>query len=423
MPAVNTELIRAAVCPFCSLLCDDLVVAREGQALRVRKNGCPRALRGFGRVDRRIEPHIHGKPASFEDAVARAATILRGASQPLITGMATDVAGCRAAIALAEACGAALDHMHGDASLHNLRVLQSRGWMLTTLAEVKNRADVLLLVGTTAAENYPRFFERFVWNRDCLDAAARRRRKVLFLGEIGRLPGGGRGRGRSDVIRCENAQLPEMLAALRAGMRGRSPRPDRQLTARRLAALARFGATLRRARYGVIAWAPAELDADNGDLVVRAICDLVVDLNAHARFSGLSLSGSDGGATCQNVTAWQSGFPPRVGFASGAPAYEPLLHGTATMLRHGTADAVLWINSLNPDLRPPAGGVPTIVIARPSRRLAHDAEVYLPVATPGLDHAATLFRTDGVVSLPLGSLRRAVAPSAADILGALLKQL
>jgi formylmethanofuran dehydrogenase subunit B len=419
--AVKTELTRAAVCPFCSLLCDDLVVVREGQALRVRKNACPRALRGFGRVDRRIEPHVHGKPVPFEDAVARAATILRSASQPLITGMAADVAGCRAAIAVAEACGAAVDHVHGDAALRNLRVLQSRGWMLTTLAEVRNRADVLLLVGTTAAEHYPRFFERFVWNRDCLDAAARRRRKVLFLGDAGRLPRGSR--GRSEFIRCANAQVPEMLAALRAGIRGAWPQPGRQLTARQLAALGRFAAMLKRARYGVVAWAPAELDADDGDVVVRAICDLVVDLNAHTRFSGLSLSGNDGGATCQNVTAWQSGVPPRVGYAGGAPAYEPLLHGTATMMRHGTADAVLWINSMNPDLRPPAGGVPTIAIARPSRRLAHDTEVYLPVAAPGIDHPATLFRTDGVVSLPLRPLRRAVAPTAAEVLGAILKQL
>jgi formylmethanofuran dehydrogenase subunit B len=419
VPAINAELTRGAVCPFCSLLCDDLVVAREGQALHVRKNGCPRALRGFGRLDRRIEPHVHGKPVSFEDAVARAATILRHASQPLIAGMAADVAGCRAAIALAEACGAAMDHVHGEAALRNLRVLQSRGWMQTTLAEVKNRADVLLLVGTTAAENYPRFFERFVWNRDSLSGTARKRRTILFLGEAGRLPR----RGRVDAIRCANAHIPEALALLRAAIHGRPPRPDRQLTPRRLAAAERFGKVLKAARYGVIAWAPAELDPDNADLVVRALCDMVVDLNAHTRFSGLSLAGNDGGATFQNVSAWQSGFPLRVGYAGGDPVYEPLLHGSATMLRHGAADAVLWLNSLNPDLRPPAGGVPTIAVARPSRRLAHDAEVYIPVATPGLDHAGTLFRTDGVVSLPLRPLRRAVAPSAAEILGAILEQL
>lgn len=422
MPAIRTDLIRDALCPFCSLLCDDLVVHREGAALRVQKNGCPRALRGFRRVDRRMAPHVHGKPASLEDAAAQAAAILRRARAPLVTGMAADVAGCRAALALAEACGATVDHVHGEAAMHNLRVLQSRGWMLTTLAEVKNRADVLLLVGTTTTENYPRFFERFVWNRDAL-FRGRSRRKVMYLGDAKRVPAGSSPGARPGVIRCPLSQLPELIAALRAQLRGVPPQPGRQLTRQKLAALARLCETLKRARYGVIIWAAAELDQANADIVVRALCELIAELNTHTRFSGLSLSGNDGGMSCQNVSTWQSGFPMRISYGSGAPAHEPALHGTGALLENRAADAILWLNSLNPELRPPAGRMPTIALARPSRRLAQDVEVYIPVAAPGIDQAGTLFRTDGVVSLPLQPLRRAFAPAAAGVLDAIRQRL
>ena len=41
----------------------------------------------------------------------------------------------------------------------------------------------------------------------------------------------------------------------------------------------------------------------------------------------------------------------------------------------------------------------------------------IPVGTPGIDHAGEIFRTDGVVALPLSALRDAGRPSAAAVLG------
>jgi len=289
---------------------------------------------------------------------------------------------------------------------------------------LKNRADVLLMVGTTAMEQYPRFFERFVWNRDSLFAAGRNRRKIVFLGEVNRVPGGSRrGAPRPSVIRCTRSEIPELLAALRAQFRGTALQPGHPLTRRRITALGRLCETLKAARYGVVVWSAAELEPDSAEVVVRALCDLITELNASTRFAGLSLSGNDGGMTFQNVCAWQNGFPLRVGYATGAPVYEPVLNGTSTLLRNDAADALLWLNSMNADLRPPACGVPVIAVARPSRRLAREAEVFIPVATPGLDHAGVLFRTDSVVSLPLRALRRAAAPAAADVLTAIMRRL
>lgn len=410
---------REVVCPFCSLLCDDLEIRAESGTLRVANTRCPRALRGFTRADRPMAPHVGGEPVSLDEAVARAAAILRAADQPLISGMAADVAGCRAAVALAEACGAAVDHVHGAAAMQNLRVLQARGWITTTLAELKNRADLLLLVGTSAVESHPRFFERLVWNQDSLSGLRRNRRRVIYLGDPASTAAGtGPGGVRPGVIRCQRAELPEMLGALRAVLRGTAPQPGRLLSARRIAALDRLAGELRRARYGVVVWAPAELGPEHADLCVRALSEMVVELNTVTRFAGLSLSGNDGGASCQSVLSWQSGFPLRVNFASGTPEFDPVLNGTEYMLGHAAADAMLWLNSMNPELRPPACRAPLIAVARPSRRLALEAEVFLPVSTPGVDHAGAMFRTDSVVSLPLRALRQSANPPAATVLDA-----
>jgi len=362
-------------------------------------------------------PHIGGRPVEIEQAYRHAARLLRKARQPLITGMAADVSGCRAALALAELCGAIVDHQHGEAAMHNLRVLQSKGWLLTTLAEVRNRADVVLLVGTNAVDQFPRFFERLVWNAESLAGVDTGARKIFYLGDprdtsAGRSPDG----RRPTVIRCGQDQVAASVGALRSLLRGVEPRQDGFMNHARIAALRRLAATLREARYGVIVWAPAELDQRHGDLVVHSLSALITDLNAATRCAGLPLGGNDGGMTCQNVTTWQSGFPLRVNYASGAPAYDPALHGTRTLIEHGATDALLWLNCFDSALEPPHGRIPVIAVARPTSALARAADVFIPVATPGLDHAGVLFRTDSVVSLPLRALRQAGLPDARTVL-------
>jgi formylmethanofuran dehydrogenase subunit B len=412
----RTAVHQNVVCPFCSLLCDDLVV-ECGATVSVRANGCPRSVRGFERSDPSIGPHVHGKAASLEEAADHAATILKSARQPLITGAGTDVSGCRAAVSLAEKCGAVLDHMHGDAAFRNLQMLQARGWMLTTLSELKSRADLVVIAGADCTSRHPRFFERFLAHSPGLAAGEVRTREIVFLGQAPDRIRRAEFRGvRSSVIQCNESQLVEILAALRALARGSRLQPGRPLPGRRLGVLRRLHERLHAARYGVIVWAPAEYSPEHGDVLVRGICDLIVELNRKTRFAGLPLGGNDGGSSFQNVLAWQSGYPLRVNFASGSPDYDPYLYGTRKMLASRAADAVVWISSFGVESRPPPAEVPTVILARPSRRLALDAEVFIPVSVPGLHHSGTLFRADSVVALPVRGLQPSTAFPVAAVL-------
>src|SRR5215469_8556863 len=150
-------------CPFCGLLCDDVVVAAsDSGAVSVSARGCDMSKAGFARQSAAgpDAPQVGGSEASFEQAVSAAAAILRDAGQPLIGGLATDVAGMRAAVELADRCGAVLDHANSGAKFRNLLAFQDRGAITTTLAEVRNRADLLVVVGTDVVSRFPRFFER-----------------------------------------------------------------------------------------------------------------------------------------------------------------------------------------------------------------------------------------------------------------------
>ncbi len=412
--------LSSVPCPFCSMLCDDLVLeGTSSGGLRVVENGCTRAVAGFERPSLRAEPRIAGKPATWEEAYVRAASLLRQATQPLFAGLGTDVDGMRAVLWLADRTGGIVDHMHGAAMAANVATVQGHGWMTTTLSEVKNRADLLLFIGTDAVRHHPRFFERVVWNPDSLFGLGAEERTILYLGAgLDTQPGVSPGGRNPEHIRCERERLCEVVLALRALFAGATLKA-KTVAGIKTAVLARLIERLRGARYAVILWGAGDLDPQSADLTIEAIVDLVNDLNERTRCAGMPLGGNDGGMTAQSVTSWQSGFPPRTSFAPGYPVHDPRRYATKRLLDAKAVDCLFWISSLGPTPPPEAPAVPTVILGLEAPRPPRSPEVFLPVATPGVDHAGQLVRLDSVVSLPLRRLRDSGLPSVAEAVAAI----
>jgi formylmethanofuran dehydrogenase subunit B len=413
-----SEAVSGVTCPFCGLLCDDLVVASAGGGLAVRENGCGLAIAGFAQAGAQdpATPRISGRPVTLPEAAAEAARLLRDARQPLIAGLATDVAGARAVGRLADRSGAILDHMNSAAALRNLLVLQDSGWITTTLSEVRNRADLLLVAGGDVVSRFPRFFERCLGRGETL-FGKHRQCEVIFLGQgppTGfSLPG-----PATTILSCRVERLGEAFGVLRTLLAGR--RID--ATSAAGLALARWrelAERMKRARYGVVVWAAADFDFPHAELTIQSLCELVKDLNRDTRFSCLPLGGSDGDLTSDAVHLWQTGFGGRTSFAQGVPRYDQYHFSAAHLLGSGEADMLMWVSSFHASRTPPDTAVPTVVLGRAGMTFEREPAVYIPVGTPGIDHTGHLFRTDRVVVLPLGQLRATSLPSVADAIVAI----
>lgn len=412
------SVARHVTCPFCALHCDDLVVERVGQRLSVTSTRCPKALAGFGADSAPARPTVGGKPAALDAAVAAAAEFLRGGRAPLYAGLASDVAGVRAVLALAERTGGVVDHVHGDELLRDTLALQGGGWNMTSLTELRNRADLIVFIGTNAGA-YPRFYERCVWNASSLFGRQSLGREIIYLGGALETRAGISPTGRRPThIRCEPRRLGEVVGALRVLAGGRRLNADNVGGIERRV-LQRLLERLRAARYGVAVWEPAALDHPHAELIVETVCALIRTLNETTRFAGLSLSGDDGGITAASVCAWQTGYPMRVSFASGHPEYEPTLHATKRLLADGAVDRLLWLAAFSPRHTPPRTRLPVVVLGHPRMRFQHSPAVFIPVATPGLDHPGQVFRCDRVVALPLAGLRPSSLPDAARVVRAI----
>jgi formylmethanofuran dehydrogenase subunit B len=387
----QTNIRENATCPACGLLCDDV------SANDVSTNTCAKSIAFFTQPPSASSPKIAGKPATMAQAVARAAEILKASKQPLIACLSTDLAGFRGAYQFATKTKTTLAHMNATSTWRNVKVLQSTGWQTTTLTEVKNRADVIVCIGTDVVKHNPRFFERMIWPKDAMFVDSQKR-DIIYLGgknldtSHGTTPTG----KKATVLPCDPAQLPKVTAALHALVAGKTLKAQ-QIAGIETSDLANVAERLKQAQYAVLVWVAKDLDFPHAELTIQQITQTATLLNDTTRAGGLALGGSDGDTTVNYAHTWLSGLA---------------IHEEALPVH----DALVWVNSFSPDKTAPNTHMPTIVLGNPTTKFENEPEVFIPVATPGLDCSGTLFRVDSSVVLPLKKVRENDLPTLGEVL-------
>ncbi len=406
----------SATCPACGLLCDDVTLSID-PALSMQ-NGCAKGVQFFEHAFNTsisTTPLLAGKPADLESAVSAAADILSNSKQPLFAGLGTEVKGMRALLSLAEKTDATLDHMHSEATVSNMRTMQNSGWLTTTLAEIKNRADVILAIGTDISSSHPRFFEKLVWNTDNL--FDKPTPELVFLGapadnaKANIAPDG----KQPTVIAAETRQLPEIVNALNALLNGKKIHAD-HIAGIAASTLSMLVEKLKTAKYAVIVWSASALKIPHAELTIQSIVQLINKLNENSRAAGLPLNSGDGDSSVNNTSTWLSGYPTRSRFRNGITEYDTYHYSTAKQLTH--CDALLWVSTFNPQPAPDTQA-PTIVIGHPDIKFAHAPEVFIPVGIPGVNHNGQMFRMDSSITLPLKKLRDSNLPTLSEVIASI----
>jgi formylmethanofuran dehydrogenase subunit B len=315
---------------------------------------------------------IEGRSVALGAAVAEAARLLGLSRLPVIAGLGTDVRGARAAVALAEAIGGVVDHMHSTALLRDLDVMREAGLMATTQSEAALRADTVLLVGEAIAA-WPEFAEHHP-GREVAEGFVRRIYWVGLEKQEPDVP-------RDVVLRLvgrDTAAVPVLLAALRARVGARSVVGPPAF----LGTIDALAAQLQSARFGVAVWSALELDA----LTIEMLCGLVDDLNARTRFTGLPLAAGDNACGVLQACGWMTGLPVRTGFGRGFPEHDPWRHDARRLIEDGEADCAVWICAYRAARPPWRRDVPLIALTTATAQFETPPHVRITVGHPGRDH-------------------------------------
>ena len=411
--------------PFCGIGSDDLTLQIDGIDIKVTENGCTVNTPAFEQAITDTSARVGGKDVSLAEAVNKAAALLKQSNQPVIGGCATDVNGMRALMALADRNGAVVDNMSFTAAKRNFLAMQDSGWMNTTLAEIKNRCDLFIVFGCDLEAFSPRFYERYLWNKESMFLENTSAREVIYIGKkpSGKAQTSPNG-SKAQVLECADADLPDVIAVLRALIKDHVISVDK-VGGIAIADLQRIADKLKSAKYGVMTWAAGALNFSHAELTVQTLCELVKDVNkSGVRCSGFPLGGKEGDQTANQVCGWQTGYPARMRFSSDIPEYDPFLYDTEVMLENGEVDALVWVQAFNTNATPPyQKGVPTIVVARSGMIFKHEPDIFIPVGTPGIDHNGHAYRLDNVVAIRLKKLRDSGLPSTAEVLTAIEQSL
>ncbi|MES9852360.1 MAG: formylmethanofuran dehydrogenase subunit B [Candidatus Thiodiazotropha sp. L084R] len=413
------QTTNSVTCPGCGLSCDDLQVTLDEGQLKSIKNGCVKARNFYDEALNNTDPTpiIEGTAGTMDEALSLGARLIQQSVSPLFTGLATDVNGMRSILNLADYCGATLDHLNGDAMFRNLRVVQDNGWFTTTFSEVRNRADLVLLVGKQSTERFPRLVERVLHPQESLFTEAGQRKIVLLgpwqdqeiPGELASL--------NPKIIPTEIESLSDIVSLLRGLIAGKpvklGPQGD---------SLRELAEQLKQAKYSVICWSAAELDIPHAELVVQGLAELVKALNEKTRSAALSLAGTEADITTNQVCTWQLGYPLRSKLQRGYPEHDPRLNRWQDLISRGESDLLIWVSSLSSQALPPACETPTIVLGHAGMKFEKPPTLFIPVGVPGIDHHGHWYRSDSVCPLPLGKLRDSDLPSVASVMGQLLER-
>ncbi len=397
--------VTDVLCPFCGCLCDDIEILVSENKIEKVKHACRIGTAKFLRANnnnRRTKPYVKAeeglREVRLEEAVKKAAEILRNANKPLLYGWSsTSCEAQRLGVAIAEEVGGAIDATvtvcHGPSIL----AIQSVGFPTITLGECKNRADLVIYWGANPQVAHPRHMSRYTcFTRGFFRERGQKDRHLVVVDvrktDTARLAG--------TFVQVRPNEDYELVSALRTIVNGNDIDCEEVagVPGDEIRALAD---KMMNCHFGVLFFGQGLTQSYGKIRNIDNAISLTRDLNRHTKFSLMPMRGHYNVTGFDEVLTWQTGYPFAVDFSRGYPRYNPGDTTTIDLLLHGEVDAALVVAS-DPVAHFPAKAVkhlskiPLIAIDPHWTPTTELADVVIPSAIVGIETEGTAYRMDTV---------------------------
>jgi len=184
--------MKRFTCSGCSLLCDDIIVQSDGLFISEVIGACLKGKERFDLVsakNRITSPLIRKdgelKEVSWDEAIKKAIDIIKNSSVPLLYGFSN--VSCEAqdvGIKLAQKIDGFID---SNASICQGKIFnkaKSLGINLTTITEIINKGDLIILWGANPAETVPRLLNKVLFSRGKFRMTGREIKTLVIVDPI-----------------------------------------------------------------------------------------------------------------------------------------------------------------------------------------------------------------------------------------------
>jgi formylmethanofuran dehydrogenase subunit B len=399
---MDRTIVTSATCTSCGCLCDDIDLHTEDGRIVRAERACTLGREWFfgHHFHSDVTVLVDGRPATLDDAVVAAASVLANANRPLIYGLGNSTCETqREAILLAEDIGGVIDThtsmTHGPSKLG----AQLVGKVTCTLGEVRNRADLLIYWGTNPVETHPRHLTRYAYTPSGKFVPGGRHDRTMILVDVQETL---TARAADQFLQIQPGADFELLTVLRAIVRDQRVDPDLlAATGLTLDRATELVAQMKRARLGVFFFGTGLTRTRGRHMNVAALHSLTMELNTFTKFAAIPMRdlGNDVGA--DNVMSWLTGYPVGVDFSRGYARSNPGEFTAVDLLTRREADAALIVAADPWSSMPEAAvehleSIPHVVIDRAGACRRTKARVQFITASPGIDAPGTAYRMDWV---------------------------
>ena len=179
-------------CSGCSLLCDDIIIKSDGLNIDEVIGACLKGKERFDKItskNRILSPLIrkNGKleKVSLDAAVKKTLQLIKKSLKPLLYGFST--VSCEAqlkGLELAKLINGFIDSNSTICQGKVLNTSKETGITLTTISEVINKADLLILWGANVAESIPRLLNKALFSRGKFRMTGREIKTLIVIDPV-----------------------------------------------------------------------------------------------------------------------------------------------------------------------------------------------------------------------------------------------
>ena len=400
---------KSLVCPFCPLHCDDIVINTNNESFSLPNTNnvsCSKRIESFN-INKRslLVPRIKNIETPISPALNKTKKAIIKNKEILVLNHGTDMSGMRSMLNFASHHNAIIDHVNSKFLHQNIGVVQRTGYMATSLMEVKNRADLIIIFGNDILDKVPRLLDKIflplnsLWTKNS-------KKEIVLVGEfspstIAKI------KKKCSVtnIKIKLNLIPEFLKTIDSHKMNKDLKISNNV-------IIKISKIIQKAKYMVATWSASDfVKTSNAEIIINSIAKFIVEINNYRRAACLPISGNLGDATSSQVLTWTTGFPSRLKYLNGSFSHDKNSFNGMELIKNKNIELVIHINSLSMNKLELDPKLMNIVIGHPNSKFSSMPDIFIPIGIPGIDHKGIMFRTDNVVSVHLKKIRDIKLPT------------